>query len=421
LPPKWFTKHPATTFEQDLPEMLQAISHAAKRAERIAASPVSFFDLWRELYRQQTDWADARHTASLVANLGVSLVERAVLDGLCRVAGETLHRLIASNRLGLRLGDIHAELGDTPPRDLLPQAPLPSCFVRHTVGLGDALSPADIPADERVEDGLPQDLESSIREYGLRYFKVKLFADAPRDLARLRDLIRLLERKMDGRFFVTLDGNENFKSFEAFRDFWRKAAAEPALRELWRRILVVEQPIHRDRALSDDLGPALRAWKERPPLIIDESDGALGDLPRALALGYAGTSHKNCKGIVKGIANACLLEKRRRAGERVVLTGEDLANLGPVALLQDLAMMALLGVEHVERNGHHYYRGLSLWPQDWQDTVLAAHQDLYARHRDGFARLHIHEGRVALGTVNAAPFGPKPLFDPSRFERQPMP
>ena len=54
-------------------------------------------------------------------------------------------------------------------------------------------------------------------------------------------------------------------------------------------------------------------------------------------------------------------------------------------------------------------------------AVLAAHGDLYARHRDGFACLHIREGRVALGSVNAAPLGVKPLFDPSRFERQPMP
>src|SRR5436309_8584448 len=50
LPPKWFTKNPATTFEQDLPEMLQVISYAAKLAEHIAQSPVSFFDFWRELY-----------------------------------------------------------------------------------------------------------------------------------------------------------------------------------------------------------------------------------------------------------------------------------------------------------------------------------------------------------------------------------
>src|SRR5215475_9327304 len=46
LPPKWFTKNPATTFEQDLPEMLKVIDHAAKLTEQIAHSPVSFFTLW---------------------------------------------------------------------------------------------------------------------------------------------------------------------------------------------------------------------------------------------------------------------------------------------------------------------------------------------------------------------------------------
>ena len=104
-----------------------------------------------------------------------------------------------------------------------------------------------------------------------------------------------------------------------------------------------------------------------------------------------------------------------------MLTGEDLCNLGPVALLQDLAMMALLGIEHVERNGHHYYRGLSMWPQEWQDPVLAAHGDLYARHALGFACLQVGEGRLRLDSVNNAPFGVAPLFDPSCFGRQPMP
>ena len=262
LPPKWFTKDPTTTFEQDLPEMLQVISHAAKLGKQVAQKAVSFFDFWQELYRQQGQWADSRHIAPLLSNLGVSLVERATLDGLCRVAGEPLHRMVAANRLGLRLGEIHAELGRAQPRDLLPVAPLKSCFVRHTVGLGDALSPADIPPGERVNDGLPQDLESSIREYGLRYFKVKLFADADRDFARLRELSRLLMRETSGECFVTLDGNENFKDFGAFREFWQKAASDPAVRELWPRILIVEQPVHRDQALRDDLGAVLRAWPE---------------------------------------------------------------------------------------------------------------------------------------------------------------
>lgn len=421
LPPKWFTKNQATTFEQDLPEMLEVISHAARLAEQIAQKPVTFFDFWRELYRQHEVWAKSRNLAPLLSNLGVSLVERSVLDGLCRIAGQPLHRMIAANRLGLQLGEIYAELGDAQPANLLPAAPLESCFVRHTVGLGDALSLSDIPSNERVEDGLPQDLESSVRAYGLLYFKVKLFADAERDFARLRELSWLLERETGGDFFVTLDGNENFKSFDAFREFWQQASTDSVLRPLWQRIIVVEQPVHRDQALSDEAGAALCAWPDRPPLIIDESDGAVGDVPRALSLGYAGTSHKNCKGIVKGMANACLLEKRRRAGERVVLTGEDLCNLGPVALLQDLALMSLLGIEHVERNGHHYYRGLSLWPDDWQTTVLAAHGDLYTRHAQGFACLQIRGGRLALGSVNTAPFGVQPLLDPARFARQAMP
>src|SRR5437667_12075665 len=64
LPPKWFTKYPATTFEQDLPEMLEVIRHAATFAEQIAKTPVSFFDFWRQLYRQQSDWAKSRSVAA---------------------------------------------------------------------------------------------------------------------------------------------------------------------------------------------------------------------------------------------------------------------------------------------------------------------------------------------------------------------
>jgi hypothetical protein len=59
-------------------------------------------------------------------------------------------------------------------------------------------------------------------------------------------------------------------------------------------------------------------------------------------------------------------------------------------------MMALLGIEHVERNGHHYYRGLSMWPEDWQNTMLAADGDLYGRHPGGFGTLRIRGRPVDL-------------------------
>jgi hypothetical protein len=415
LPPKWFTKNPATTFAQDLPEMLEAIIHAADLAEQIAERPVCFFDLWRELDRQQSEWAASRGLAPLLAGLGVALVERAVLDGLCRTAGEPIHRMLTANRLGLSLGEIYAELKGCEPRNLLPPTPLKSCFVRHTVGLTDALSPGELTVEDRVDDGLPQDLEAAIRTYGLRYFKVKLSGRVERDLPRLRDLAGLLDRETGGNFLATVDGNENFDDFGAFRMLWERLAAEPALRELCRRTVVVEQPVHRDRALTDAAGAELNQWPDHPAFIIDESDGALGDVPRALELGYAGASYKNCKGIVKGLANACLLAARRQQGRPGALTGEDLCNLGPVALQQDLAMMALLGIEHVERNGHHYYRGLGMLPRDWQERALESHGDLYIGDGGGFARVRIHEGKMDLASVNAAPFGVEPCFDVTAF------
>ncbi len=415
LPPKWFTKDPATTFEEDLPEMLESIGHAADVGLEAASEAPSFFDFWRELNRRQFKWAAARRMPTLVAGLGVALVERATLDGLCRLTATPLHRMLAENRLGLRIGEIYDDLQGLELTELLPPSPLDACYVRHTIGLADALSAAELTPHDRVEDGLPQDLESSIRAYGLRYFKLKLSGGDERDMRRLIDLARLLERQTGGEFYVTIDGNENFEDFDGFRVFWDRVAGEPALAEIRRRTIVVEQPVHRDRALTDDAGRALQRWPTRPQLIVDESDGAIGDVRRALDLGYAGASYKNCKGIIKGIANACLLAARRRRGGVEVLTGEDLCNLGPLALQQDLAMMAILGIDHVERNGHHYYRGLSMFPREWQDAVLRTHDDFYRRHDNGFAHLRIEGGRISLGSLNRAPFAVEPQLDVTGF------
>lgn len=415
LPPKWFTKDPGTTFDQDLPAMLLQIRHAADRALELSREPLCFFDFWQELYREQYAWAARQEIPPLLAGLGVSLVERAVLDGLCRAAGEPIHRMIAANRLGLRLREVYAELGDAQPADLLPSSPASACFVRHTVGLGDALSPQDLDNDDRVRDGLPQDLESSIRAYGLQYFKIKLRGVGSDDSIRLHDILRILSLETSGGFRITVDGNENFHDFGQFRGFWEQVHGDPTLAELVQRTIVVEQPVHRDRALDDDARQALACWENSPPLIIDESDGAIGDVSRALDAGYAGASFKSCKGLVKGVANACLLAARRRGGARAILTGEDLCTLGPVALQQDLAMMALLGIEHVERNGHHYYRGLSMLPRGWQAAALASHADLYAEHPDGFAYLRIVDGKLDLSSINRAALGVAPLLELSGF------
>ena len=102
--------------------------------------------------------------------------------------------------------------------------------------------------------------------------------------------------------------------------------------------------------------------RRQVPIIIDESDGDLEAFPRAIALGYRGVSTKNCKGIVKSFLNRTLVEglnAERPAPARLFMSAEDLTNVPVVPLQQDLATVRALGIPHVERNGHHYVRGLA--------------------------------------------------------------
>ena len=65
----------------------------------------------------------------------------------------------------------------------------------------------------------------------------------------------------------------------------------------------------------------------------------------------------------------------------------------------------LLGIRHVERNGHHYFRGLQMLGEAVNTATLSHHGDLYTRHSDGFATLALRDGRIAVSSVIGAPFG----------------
>ena len=405
LPPKWFTKIPEKDPQLEIEEMLHVIRHALDLAT--GQSQTSVFALWWDVMKAQGAWAKEKNLPPLLAHFGTSLVERALLDAFCRAMGRPFHTLLHENRFGLRLGDIHPELHGLEPRDLLPDSPLPSVIARHTVGLADPLHTADIPAQERLTDGLPQSLEDCIRTYGLRHFKLKVNGQPASDLARLQQIAGLLTAHAPADYAFSLDGNEQFKTMEAFRTFWESLQAEPALKPFLHHLLFVEQPLHRDHALTDAVGHALAVWPDYPPIIIDESDGEITSLRRALDLGYAGTSHKNCKGVIKGIANRCLLLQRAKAQpERPwLMSGEDLCNQGPIALLQDLAVVGALGIESVERNGHHYVAGLSAYSQKVQQQMLTSHPDLYHPTAQGWPSLTIEAGRISLTSINQAPLG----------------
>ncbi len=403
LPPKWFTKDPNRPLDEEVTEMLAVIRAAVGHARAIrAATPFLF---WRELYAAQSDWAKAQKIPPLLAHFGTSLVERALLDAFCRLGNVTLAAALRGNLPGLDLGALHTVLAGTTLRDWLPAAPPAEVFARHTVGLSDPITDDEIPADERVTDGLPQSLVACIRFYGLTHFKLKINGDAPRDRARLARMAEVFARECPAGYAYSLDGNESFREVGAFADYVRGLRAGVGDAPFWSHLLFIEQPWHRDVALTPAIGELARAWPDRPPVIIDESDAELSSLPTALGLGYAGTSHKNCKGIFKSVANACLLAQRRAAGLPAMLSGEDLSNVGPVALLQDLAAAATLGVTSIERNGHHYFAGLSQFPASVQAHILQHHGDLYTRSEAGWPRLDVKNGRLQLGSVLTAPFG----------------
>ena len=418
LPPKWFTKVPDDPLEKEIADMLGVIRQALGQA--LGQTGNSAFELWHSIYKAQSYWAEKNQVPALLAHFGTSLVERALIEATCRGSSQALGQALMNGTLGFDPGKIHPQLSGQTVSSLLPSIPLASVQARHTVGLGDPLEVSQISEEERIDDTLPQALGECIETYGLRHFKIKINGDIDWDLARLRNVASCIEKHAASNFAFSLDGNEQFQSITAFRHHWEKLRAEPELNSFFDHLLFIEQPLHRDVALNDSLKTQFDQWDNRPAVIIDESDATLESLPQALAIGYAGTSHKNCKGIFKGIANACLLENCRRDGMGVVMSGEDLCNVGPIAVIQDLAVCALLGIESVERNGHHYMAGLSQFPRRTQEQILESHEGLYHPSERGWPTLAIHQGEIDLRSINGQPFGTGFELDLGVFKEIPL-
>jgi hypothetical protein len=144
----------------------------------------------------------------------------------------------------------------------------------------------------------------------------------------------------------------------------------------------------------------LRATDLGKPVIIDESDGEIDSFVQARAHGYAGVSSKTCKGFYKSVLNAarCVAWNREEGATRYFMSAEDLTTQAGLAVQQDLALVNLLGIRHVERNGHHYVDGMKALPRAEQQAFLRAHPDLY-EDSHGAVRLRIRAGEIALGSL----------------------
>ena len=403
MAPKWFDKDLALSNEDNF-EQLRRVLRLARDAYLSDATPATAFGHFARHHDAHARAAGAQGFNPLLASYGPALLDRAVLDALCRARGVSFYAAMQANLAGM--GDAHAQFaGLDLPAFLDGLRPAARIHARHTVGLLDAITRAD--QSERVGDGLPETLEEVVQAYGHRYFKLKVSGKVHPDLERLQAIASVLDRSPQP-YFASLDGNEQYEDAHGVQDLVRGIQGRPALQRLWQSILFIEQPIARKLALQVDVGAADLG----KPVIVDESDGELESFVQARARGYAGISSKTCKGFYKSVLNAarCAAWNREEGAGRYFMSAEDLTTQAGMAVQQDLALVNLLGITHVERNGHHYVDGMAALPPAEQQAFLQAHPDLYERSH-GAVRLRIAGGEIALGSLDVTGFASGALPD----------
>ena len=404
MAPKWFDKNLQLTNEDNFGQ-LRSVLRLAREAYLSDASPASAFGHFARHHDAHQAACAARGFNPLLASYGPALLDRAVLDAVCRLAGVSFYEAVRSNIAGIGAGRREFDGLDID-RFLAGLSPHADIEARHTVGLVDAITAQD-PHD-RVNDGLPETLEEVVATYGHRWFKLKVGGNVAADIARLSAIAAVLDRSAQP-YSVSLDGNEQYTSAAGVAELVAAIRSAPALQRLWSSIAFIEQPIARKLALEEDLRGADFGGK---PVIIDESDGELDSFVQARDKGYGGVSSKTCKGFYKSLLNAarCARWNRELGRGAFFMSAEDLTTQASLSVQQDLALVNLLGIRHVERNGHHYVDGLAAVPPAEQQRFLRAHPDLYELSH-GAVRLRLREGRLAIGSLAAPGFASAAMPD----------
>jgi Enolase C-terminal domain-like len=390
--PKWFDKNPALSDEDNF-EQQRSVLRWARDAYLADPRPASAFGHFARHHHAHQRFCEVRGFNPLLASYGPALIDRAVLDALCRYTRQSFYSVISSNLVGLDASmqefadvDMSAFVGTLRPATTI--------HARHTVGMVDAITRADVL--EPAGDGLPETLQEVVRAYGHRYFKIKVGGKLDADIDRLKAIASVLDT-LPYDYKLSLDGNEQYPDVDSLLVLLQRMRGSPALRRLCASILFIEQPIARQHAFSIDLGRNDPGW----PVIIDESDGLLDAFVQARACGYSGISSKTCKGVYRSLLNAarCAQWNGEQNGRRYFMSAEDLTVQAGLSLQQDLALVNLIGVTHVERNGHHYVNGLASRPAAEQQAFLRAHPDVYM-HSHGAVRLRIEGGQISLGSLD---------------------
>lgn len=394
---RWLDKRPGRSHNQKRRELVTLIEQARDiwMKHREFESP---FDQWQTCHAEIMQAGDAADQEGLTSSFASALFERAMVDAVCRLNGAPVFLALKTGQLGFKPSAVHPELKDLPYEKLLPVIPASQFAIRHTVGLLDPLVAEDQPAEKRVNDGLPETLAEYVKTDGIRCFKVKVSGNPDFDIERLSSVWEVVASSDSP--LITLDANESYSDLAVFEQFVRRLEKENL--GLFQHIAYIEQPLPRRLTLDPKTEKAIRVIAELKPLLIDEADGRIDSWSRAKRIGYAGTSHKNCKGFFKSLMNHALALHWSLEGDESFLSAEDLQNLPVVPLQQDFATLGILGLEHCERNGHHYNYGLSLLSEKDKARAVKQHPDLYVQTGDE-AFLRIEHGMVDCPSIHLGP------------------
>jgi L-alanine-DL-glutamate epimerase-like enolase superfamily enzyme len=383
LAPKWFDKRPHLTPGETVDELRRSLL-IARELYLGSKGFETAFGLHVACIGAQLEACAKEDIPPLAAGYGPAEIDQAVLDALLRAMGVNFFDGMAQNIAGLDARLSRDLCDDDIARFLAGRQRLERVAIRHTVGLDDKIE---------GEGGVADASENS----GARYFKLKLNGDPEADAARLTAIGKELAA-LPHDYRVTLDANEQYADLDALGTLVDRLDRDRALIPIAAKLLYIEQPMPRDITKASPLGVLAKR-----DFIIDEADDSHDAFLAGRALGYRGISSKSCKGIYKSIVNATRIAKLNDVGGEYIITGEDLTCQAGLAVQQDLALGALLGVTHAERNGHHYVDGFADTPAEEAEAFLAAHPDLY--RRDGVkVRLAIHDGDLLTGSLTAAGF-----------------
>lgn len=399
MAPKWFDKNLALSNEDNFDQLRRAL-HAGRDAYLSRTRADTAFGHFAAHHTALIAAGAERGDNALVSCFGPAVLDRALLDALGHALGHSFYDLVRSNAIGLDARLTPDLAGLDLDGFLASLRSAPRIALRHTVGLLDAITDADV--QQRVHDGLPETLEETIQATGCRWYKLKVSGQEAADIDRLSRIAAVLQRlpKID----ITLDGNEQFPDADAAVAFWRRVLATPALERLAAHTHYIEQPLPRAVALTSDVRP-LAAMR---PVLIDESDDRMDAFERAIEQGYTGVSSKQCKGVYRSLLNAARCHRRNAQthAARYFMSAEDLTTQAGLAVQQDLALVNLIGLTHVERNGHHYvdgFAGQGGGPAE-AAAFLHAHPGLYEAAPHGNAHLAVHHGLLDLRSLTSVGF-----------------